>query len=283
MSSLLHNLTSIGSIMTPHATMLSYSSPENIKDLRDQGALISMMWLEESSKCKVKTSQSPYMPQSEFTVVDESVVPEGALETLTIESDKVNIIVRAIQPRLLLVLVGGKGPKTKGLDFRVKAEKKGDPRYPTAPLRLSRRVTFNLSESEELSDSREDSPHANFLEQSADAPEKPKARSTPPKDSLPKEQITPNKDQTPASTVSATPTTPQTQPTTPSKSSGSPPNQLVEQALDVQNSKGRSQLDEDLKLGLLHIQRKKIDYATEHIRRDFAAKGFVMPHGDIIP
>lgn len=38
-----------------------------------------------------------------------------------------------------------------------------------------------------------------------------------------------------------------------------------------------SQRDKDIKLGALHIQRKKLDAMTKFIRDDFNSKGFVMP------
>jgi hypothetical protein len=59
-------------------------------------------------------------------------VPEGSLETLTIETAKSNIIIRAVQPRLLLVLVGGPAPRRKSDFFKVTAEAKGDAMYPEA-------------------------------------------------------------------------------------------------------------------------------------------------------
>lgn len=42
-------------------------------------------------------------------------------------------------------------------------------------------------------------------------------------------------------------------------------------------------LNHELRLGLLHIQRKKVDAATEHMRADFKSKGFSMPHDLSIP
>jgi hypothetical protein len=35
--------------------------------------------------------------------------------------------------------------------------------------------------------------------------------------------------------------------------------------------------EKDVKLGVLHIQRKKLDALTEYVRSEFDVKGFVMP------
>jgi hypothetical protein len=268
------NPTDMFSVMSPHATLLSYSSPENIKDLRDQAALISMLWREQESEMNASQATSLWLQQqSEFATVDESIVPEGALETLTIEFDHVNIIARAVQPRLLLVLVGGAAPNTQSAQFKITSEKRGDSRYPTTP-RLSRRVTFNLSTDTDTDDSRQDSPHSDFLESPIDEPKKPKLLGDPGKEaglatkSATKDHSPPRSEPT-TSNRDATPTTTD--------------NIIAERVLNAQENQELSSPNEDVKLGLLHIQRKKVDLATEHMRRDFKAKGFIMPHQDVIP
>jgi hypothetical protein len=272
------------SVMSPHATLLSYSSPENIKDLRDQAALISMLWREQESEIKASQATSSWpQPQSEFTTVDESVVPDGALETLTIEFDHVNIIARAVQPRLLLVLVGGAAPNTNSTQFKITSEKRGESRYPATPS-LSRRAIFNLSGDDDDDDSRHDSPHSDFLESPVDAPKKPKNSGGPRKEAaaVPHGAITPKHNPSPPRSQ---PTTPRSEVVTSNRDGNTTAsdNVLAERVLKAQENQELSPLDEDVKLGLLHIQRKKVDLATEHMRRDFKAKGFTMPHQDIIP
>lgn len=69
--------------MSPNGTLIAFSATIDIKAVRDQVALISMVWKEHA------VSKTP-------------------LKILTIESDSCNILVRAIQPALLLVLIGSR-------------------------------------------------------------------------------------------------------------------------------------------------------------------------------
>ncbi|KAH0066208.1 hypothetical protein KCU60_g21631, partial [Aureobasidium melanogenum] len=57
------------------------------------------------------------------------VVRPDALETLTVEFDNRNLIVKYLQPKLLLVLEGGVPPGRKR-ELKVTAEAPGDARYP---------------------------------------------------------------------------------------------------------------------------------------------------------
>ncbi|KAF2279710.1 uncharacterized protein EI97DRAFT_370917 [Westerdykella ornata] len=190
-------------VMSPNGTLMAYSTPVDVKELRDQAALISMAWKEHEAALKKKHVNDANASES------QSSASPPALETLTIEFQHNNIIVRALQPKLLLVLVGGVPPSRKSV-FKVTPEAHGDPRYPPA----------EPSEVEE-----------------------------------------------PA-------TSPPEMPTEGTPSNG-----------DAGNGKRRaasilstmSQREKDLKIGALHIQRKKIDALTAFIRADFDAKGFVMP------
>lgn len=112
--------------MSPNGTLLAYSTPVDIKDLRDQAALISMAWKEHETALQAKSNKAQ---GPESTQPSDSPV----LETLTIEFQHNNIIVRAIQPKLLLVLVGGVPPGRKP-SFKITPEAYGDPRYPSAAL-----------------------------------------------------------------------------------------------------------------------------------------------------
>jgi hypothetical protein len=277
------------SVMSPHATLLSYSSPENIKDLRDQAALISMLWREKESEIRSQSSKAALswpQPRSEFATDDESIIPEGTLETLTVEFDKVNIIVRAVQPRLLLVLIGGIAPNPKSTQLKITVEKRGDPRYPKAPT-VVRPATSSVTKS---NGSRQDSPHSDLLGQPADASKKAGAEVMSLADSAvssqkDKKSGAPIKESSPPRSESETP---RIEPANPNQdpaggSTNSSINKFAEEAIEARENKKPSEIDDDVKLGLLHIQRKKVDYATEYMRDDFRAKGFVMPHQDIIP
>lgn len=119
--------------MSPNATLLAYSGKPDIQRIRDQATLLSQIWKEQKDRVKERdraaTVTDQYSSSASTTV---STVAEGALETLTIENANSNIIVRAVQPRLLLVLIGGSPPRRKSDFFKITAEAKGDPRYPEA-------------------------------------------------------------------------------------------------------------------------------------------------------
>ncbi|KAF2745242.1 hypothetical protein M011DRAFT_406797 [Sporormia fimetaria CBS 119925] len=182
-------------VMSPNGTLMAYSTPVDIKELRDQAALVSMAWKEHETALAAKQPKD--------------ADPQSTLETLTIEFQHNNIIVRALQPRLLLVLVGGVPPSRKAF-FKITAETHGDPRYPPT-------------------ESTED-------EEPSDEPRKADGAIHPGNGSL-----TVGKQKTPSI------------------------------------MSNMSQRDRDLKVGALHIQRKKIDALTEFMRADFDSKGFVMP------
>lgn len=198
--------------MSPNATLLAYTGPSDIKELRDQAALISILWREAEQGNKKK---NPNSQNNDLT--SSAVLNPGSLETLTIESEQSNIIVRAIQPRLLLVLVGGKPPSHDDHFFKITAEAIGDARYPPVDY----------------------------------------TPSPPPPESSSCSAAT--------DTASGGPAEEQSEPPTPAR---------------VPN---KGPLDADLRLGLLHLQRKKVDAATEHMRTDFQSKGFSMPHDLSIP
>lgn len=190
--------------MSPNGALMAYSTPVDIKDLRDQAALVSMAWKDSEASLLVKRSKGANGSES-----SKSTSRQG-LETLTIEFQHNNIIVRAIQPKLLLVLVGGVPPNRNNI-FKITPEAYGDPRYPSAEP---------LPEEEQTSVQGDPSTDNQQLIEAESDHLKPKAASI-------------------CSTM--------------------------------------SQRDKDLKLGVLHIQRKKIDALTKFIRADFEAKGFVMP------
>ncbi|KAL6154370.1 hypothetical protein ACJQWK_01504 [Exserohilum turcicum] len=106
-------------LMSPNGTLLAYSKPVQTKELRDQAALISMAW-KDNCAGRQKLSARNGTP-------DSSLKP--ALKTLTIETQDCNIIVRLLQPELLLVLIGRIPPSKKQV-FRISPEGLGDPRYP---------------------------------------------------------------------------------------------------------------------------------------------------------
>ncbi|KAF2117221.1 hypothetical protein BDV96DRAFT_644651 [Lophiotrema nucula] len=133
-------------IMSPNGTLMAYSTPVDIKELRDQAALISMTWKEHETTLRTKHARHA---QNEDAA-------EPVLETLTIEFEHNNIIVRALQPSLLLVLVGGVPPSRKAT-FKFTPEAYGDPRYP--PTDVPEPDAPNSSQTEETNSSADSSLH----------------------------------------------------------------------------------------------------------------------------
>jgi len=183
-------------LMSPNGTLLAYSKPVDIKELRDQAALISIAWKEHCQGRKAPPVPDHRKEQGrteEISADSQSLKP--VLRTLTIESKDCNIIVRLLQPQLLLVLVG-RIPPTKRQGFRIHAEAYGEPRYP--------------------------SPDSSELR--------------------------------------------------PSSSSA---NQASHVAADSAST--MSQREKDIRQGVLHVQRKRLDALASYILKDFEATNFIMP------
>jgi hypothetical protein len=204
--------------MSPNGNLLAYSTPVNIKELRDQAALVSAAWKEncsgrhtQSAPDPRKDSAHPERESSAAASLANSLKP--ALETLTIEAEYCNILIRSLQPELLFVMVG-EIPPNKKQAFRITPEGKGDPRYPVS----------------EESDPRPGS--------SARSPQ--------------------------SAALAASSTT-----LTADGSGGKAKAPSIMSTM--------SQRERDVKLGVLHVQRKRLDALTAYIKKDFEASGFVMP------
>lgn len=202
------------SLMSPNGTLLAYSKPVDIKELRDQAALISIAWKEH---CQGR--QKPTVSQrKEVRGSDQSATAAGtsslqpALRTLTIQSQACNILVRLLQPELLLVLVGNIPPK-KNQSFKINAEGDGDLRYPSA----------------DASPSRPGSSSRLFQGDGAGDGLKPAGSEL--------------------------------------SSKGKAPSIMS----------NMSQREKDVRHGVLHVQRKRLDALADYALRDFESTGFVMP------
>ncbi|TKA79534.1 hypothetical protein B0A49_00379 [Cryomyces minteri] len=216
-------------VMSPNGTLLAYSTPANVKELRDQAALISMAWKDYVAMLEVAQYNSAAAAAAED---DTTLNPPGrTLETLTIEFDNNNLIVRAIQPKLLLILVGGVPPHRRK-DFKMTPEAHGDARYPSAELPAPM-------------------PDADANTKTADTTTTATATATaePHPHRLPKRSRRLNRTNSPAS----------------------------------QRGSDLSVHERDVKLGLLHVQRKKLDRLAAYIRAEFADSGFVMPDDSLNP
>lgn len=112
-------------IMTPNGTLLAYTKPTDIRDLRRQAAIAALAWLEHSASGDPPSSPEDDKPRS------PSIAVTGLLRTLTIENEKSNLIVRKIQPSLLLVLEGGVPPRKRAFEQKTTPEGPGDAPYPS--------------------------------------------------------------------------------------------------------------------------------------------------------
>jgi hypothetical protein len=192
--------------MSPNGTLLAYSTPVDIKELRDQAALISIAWKEhcqgrQKPPTPTQRKESNRSDNSAGAVAAQSLQP--ALRTLTIQSRDCNILVRLLQPELLLVLVGNIPPK-KNQTFKINAEGYGDPRYPSIDA----------------------------------SPSRPGSSS----DLLQGDGIVDIGKRKAPSVMS-----------------------------------NMSQREKDIRHGVLHVQRKRLDALSDYALRDFESTGFVMP------
>lgn len=108
---------------------MAYTLPANMKELRDQVALVSISWKEHLER-KDNERFEPQYTQGGPNEPSKRMVRPDALETLTVEFDHRNLIVKYLQPKLLLVLEGGVPPGRKR-ELKVTAEAPGDSRYPS--------------------------------------------------------------------------------------------------------------------------------------------------------
>jgi hypothetical protein len=106
-------------LMTPNGTLLAYTKPTDIKDLRRQAARTALLWQEQLDAQRAGTE-----PET------NKVQMPALLQTLTIEMETGNTIVRKVQPQLLLVLEGGVPPRRPTFEPRTTPEGPGDGPYP---------------------------------------------------------------------------------------------------------------------------------------------------------
>lgn len=103
-------------LMTPNGTLLAYSQPVDINDLRKQAAIAAICWQEHQHQ------DAPGDYEAEFQGEIREDVEQNPLHVLTIESETSNIIMRQIQAQLLLVLEGGVPPRRAAFVKSITAE-----------------------------------------------------------------------------------------------------------------------------------------------------------------
>ncbi|KAJ4371861.1 hypothetical protein N0V86_008415 [Didymella sp. IMI 355093] len=94
-------------LMSPNGNLLAYSTPVNIKELRDQAALISAAWKEQ---CIGRQTQSTPDPRKDSAREDAEAAQQNGLkpplETLTIQAENCNILPWTDKNFPLLILFG---------------------------------------------------------------------------------------------------------------------------------------------------------------------------------
>ena len=220
--------------MSPNGTLLAYSTPANIKELRDQATLISMAWKDHLN---IAGGSKGKQPSHSADPSSGSSAAQISLKTLTIEFDHANLIVRAVQSSLLLVLVGDV-PSGKSGVFKMTAERDGDERYPTDEMR---NVHVDEKEGErDEEQGRGDEGKDRDQEEEGEGAGEGAVGGERREDG--------NALQSPTTSSSS------------------------------REKRKKSQMREALDVGYLHVQRAKLDAVAEFVRRDFEAKGFVMPN-----
>ena len=101
-------------LMTPSGTLFAYSEPTDIRDLRKQAAMATLAWQNHSER-PIPAEVSPGGERDNDSIGDW-------LTALTIESDSSNLIIRKIQPQLLLALEGGVPPRKHSFEPRTTPE-----------------------------------------------------------------------------------------------------------------------------------------------------------------
>ncbi|TKX21064.1 hypothetical protein C1H76_6604 [Elsinoe australis] len=107
-------------ITTPNGSLLAYSTPVDMRELRDQVALISMTWKEQLDLREDDIDEDDHDGADHF---------EPAIHTMTMEFENRNLLVRHIQSNMLLVLEGGVPPR-RSRPLQITTEGPDDSRYP---------------------------------------------------------------------------------------------------------------------------------------------------------
>src|ERR1700753_114045 len=93
-------------LVTPNGTLLAYTRTNNIVELRRLSTKAVLLWREHSTS---KPSNATALHHEDASA---KVIPH-LLRTLTVETESSNLIIRKVQPQLLLVLEGGVPPRRK--------------------------------------------------------------------------------------------------------------------------------------------------------------------------
>ncbi|KAI5369721.1 hypothetical protein Slin14017_G006000 [Septoria linicola] len=105
-------------LMTLNGTLLAYSQPVDINDLRRQAAIAAISWQEHQHPDARGDDEADFTGE----IREDVQVRQNPLHVLIIESETSNIIMRQIQEQLLLVLEGGVPPRRAAFVKSITAE-----------------------------------------------------------------------------------------------------------------------------------------------------------------
>jgi hypothetical protein len=118
-------LMSCFSLLTTKSDLLAYPRPNDIKQYRNEAALIIKSWKDADREFAEQHNRN--IPSHKTGNIH---INDNELFALTIQTDSGNVLIRAVQPCLLLVLVGCKPKSTRSKPEQFTSEAKGDARYP---------------------------------------------------------------------------------------------------------------------------------------------------------
>jgi hypothetical protein len=146
----------VESLLTLNGTLIAYSSANDIRKFREEAGLVSQVWKKYLEQNQQPSKLNDQMERPPVVVAD---LRPGDLHALTMRLPDGVILVRAVQSRLLMVLVGGIPPAAKNSMADIEApvptseisdpwavpEHVGQPRFPKTSLNYPDTMDFSTS------------------------------------------------------------------------------------------------------------------------------------------
>ena len=99
-------------LMTPNGTLIAHTQLTDMKDLRRKVATAALTWQDRQQGAEGESNGHG----------DPTVRSQRPLHTLIMETEASNLLVRRVQPDLLLALEGGVPPRKRTFEPRITAE-----------------------------------------------------------------------------------------------------------------------------------------------------------------
>lgn len=117
-------------LMTPNGTLLAYSEPSNVKEIRRQSAMVALSWQEYDGSLTDDVDSDEGQDQN-------PTMTKPDLKAITIETLTSNFIATKLQLHLLLVLEGGVPPRRQDFESKTTAEHADSDPYPGKDANLT--------------------------------------------------------------------------------------------------------------------------------------------------